>query len=116
MMLTMSSLVEDARRLDNAPLPTDDEGRCWFCEEIPSEEGHHGPCPWLALPRIVQALEAAERVAERFPEDEKGRDILGSRFRKCAFCWHADIGGTLHAEDCPWQVLVAALHGDEVMR
>jgi hypothetical protein len=46
-----------------------------FCHKNVGQ-GHAPDCPWLALPRIVAALEAAERVAD-------------ARF--AAWCAHADV-------------------------
>ena len=70
------SLVDDARRLAAKDV-VDLDCNCQFCGEIVApndpaecftdhgELGHtpHAPdCPWLSMPRIVEALEAAEQV------------------------------------------------------
>ena len=44
---------------------------CWYCNggwpaDFSAEDPPKVSCPWLALPRIVAALEAAERLAEVF--------------------------------------------------
>ena len=59
------SLLDDARRLAGV-WPTDRYDNCVFCYEIQrSDEPTHAPdCPWLAMPQIVAALEAAERLVE----------------------------------------------------
>jgi hypothetical protein len=58
-----TSLLEDARRLAEAG-PYDDGGNgsynepsCIHCLAFPGDE-HYDDCPWLAMPRIVAALEA----------------------------------------------------------
>lgn len=54
------SLLDDARELINRG-PGDPEypadAPCPYCCFLPHQED----CPWLALPRIVAVLEAAER-------------------------------------------------------
>lgn len=57
------SAIEDARRLAGAePVihnKMTSENECAMCMGV---SGDHVPeCPWLAMPRIVAALEAAER-------------------------------------------------------
>ncbi len=78
----MSSLLDSARRLDliagSVHYETAD-GRCPFCEDIPSEEGHAANCPTRALPRIAAALEAAERLvgtAYVTPDDRMPDSLL----------------------------------------
>lgn len=69
------TLLEDARRLVKAGHRKSEGGHlyCVRCRahlcSVPTEECEepdwedHGPaCPWLAMPRIVAALEAAEAV------------------------------------------------------
>ncbi len=59
------SLLEDARRLAEY---TNRQPRmiCMTCQQpfAEGERGHASDCPYLALPRIVAALEAAERVRD----------------------------------------------------
>jgi hypothetical protein len=63
------SLSGDARRLTKVDVfyrasddPQFPERYCIFCMEI--EPNHDKPCPALALPKIVAALEAAERLLD----------------------------------------------------
>jgi hypothetical protein len=68
------SPLDAARRLaGHSPVADFDVGYgCHVCEgpaDIPIGDtdwrvDHKPDCPWLALPRIIAALEAAERVAE----------------------------------------------------
>ena len=55
----MSELLDAARALARPPLWTWD-GECGFCDGTDSGDNHAPDCPWLALPRIVAAIEAAE--------------------------------------------------------
>lgn len=60
------SLLDDARRLaDPYAVPEDGPGICWWCGEPAMwiGGGHAPDCPWLSMPRIVAALEAAEGIA-----------------------------------------------------
>lgn len=67
------SLLDDARRLVSAGEPTyysESEKRlcCTFCVGVEGEgQGtdvtHEPDCAWLSMPRIVAALESAERMA-----------------------------------------------------
>ena len=80
------SLLDAARRLaetDPAEL-VNSHSRCHWCEEFTSTEQHTPDCPWLAMPQIVAALEAAERVilvsrhpAPRVNEMIRAEDALG---------------------------------------
>jgi hypothetical protein len=62
------SLVDDAKRLADTN-PHEAGWQCPFCG-MPNGrhsgfgDRHHADCPWLAMPRIVAALEAAERVID----------------------------------------------------
>jgi hypothetical protein len=60
---------------------------------------HDSECPTRTLPRIVAALEAAERVSDK----------IGSY---CDFCTGSPDSG--HFDGCPIQALVAALRGDDL--
>lgn len=61
------SLIDDARRLADAGSYDDggngsyNEPSCIHCHSWP-EDQHEPTCPWLALPRIVAALEAAQAL------------------------------------------------------
>lgn len=107
------SLLEDAKRLDDPLLVIrNDEYGCPFCgahEYTRQEFVHESDCPWLAMPRIVAALEAASKVAASDPcfRDEVPDPGIVSR---CVFClWVPSLEG--HHPDCEHQALVAALEG-----
>lgn len=92
------------------------DGYCIACDEyIGTSNGSHAPdCPTLAMPRIVAALEAAERVtdhADPFSEPTHYEDNPTER-STYVFCARDTRDG--HAVDCPWQALVAALRGEGV--
>ena len=55
------SLVEDAKKLAEDGWLYD--GDCGGCDGTDDGYEHTLDCPWLSLPRIVIALEAAERAA-----------------------------------------------------
>src|SRR5215211_5102066 len=115
------SLLSDARRLleelgDDGPrlmweLPSD-MSECALCEV--EARGHKPDCPWLSMPRIVAALEAAERMAEIDPKVN-----LWSHSGQDYWCYACDAllspwdgkGEEPHKQDCPQQALVAALKG-----
>ena len=77
------SVLDDARRLvASGSAPVDDQGDCWFCQAMTRD--HESDCPWLALPRIVAALEAAELAHQAFlwrrsSYDDKGQPDQGER-------------------------------------
>lgn len=76
----------------------------WYCRgRAPMADGHMPGCPWLARPKLVAALEAAERVAAKEP-------IYGETWRseRCVYC-DGPPGG--HEEDCLWHRLQGALRG-----
>ena len=53
------SLVDDARKMAKThPAGNRENTVCHLCG---GRAGCYGDCPWLSLPRIVAALEAAER-------------------------------------------------------
>lgn len=95
------TLLEDARRLAEKN-PHDAGWACFSCG-MPNGRNsgfgdtHHTGCPWLALPKIVAALEAAEE--------------LSGFYGKLTF-----IGGFPGSgELCRLtQALVAALRGEDV--
>lgn len=101
------SLLEDARAISESAPSSDDQ--CPHCSAYigpvrGGDYGEHSPdCPWLAMPRIVAALEAAEKVASDMPLDEGHAE--------CYYCggWRDH-----HAAGCPWQALAAALRGAEM--
>ena len=107
------SLIEDAKRLEKSGFtPWEDSCHltCELCgEDGAGEEGpfpHAPTCPWLALPRIVAALEAAQRVI--------GMNVTvtvfeGNDIRVCLACrYHSRVPNS-HFDDCPWQALVEAM-------
>lgn len=69
------TLVEAARRLTErgfTPYDEDDAIICELCDQpvavanTPNGWAGHAPvCPWLSMPRIVAALEAADRLIDR---------------------------------------------------
>ena len=73
----MTHLLDDARRLAaidpfvNVWAHSSGEYECFACEAPWSGEGkqHKPDCPWLALPRIIAALEAAESVSEAYDRE-----------------------------------------------
>lgn len=68
----MMSLLDDARQLLNIQpieeLPGEIGMYCRCCGEkigeSPEFAGHEPDCPWLAMPRIVAALEAADAALD----------------------------------------------------
>lgn len=78
-------LLDDARQL-TAVSPMND-GICVYCDM----SDHSPDCPWLALPRIVAALEAAERLLKN-----------GMKRHYCP-----------DDHDCPVRTLRNALRGEE---
>lgn len=63
----VADLLEAARAImngeDGSP-PVNALARCHWCYEFALTDPHRPDCPWLAMPLIVKALEAAERVVE----------------------------------------------------
>lgn len=49
-----------------------DGSRCFYCDATLSDHRlrseHRRSCPWLAMPKIIAALEAAERVRKVYGE------------------------------------------------
>lgn len=91
---------------------------CVICKNpfAEGERGHDQDCPILALPQIVAALEAAERVVD----DPMGTPEHGD-YGTCWFCDQGEpqkrlLADAGHADACPWQALVAALAGEQVTR
>jgi hypothetical protein len=116
------SLIDDARKMAaDCPNATDRGGRgeCYYCfggnyaggylSGSPTEsEFHHAPdCPWLSMPKIVAALEAAERLKIYRPA------ALSDDRYQCQFCGATAAAYPMdHESECPWQALVAALRGE----
>lgn len=110
------SLVDDARAIwDQGPYEIDQGGLwCQFCAEMPTS-AHKSDCPWLSMPGIVAALEAASAVAAdpapTYWEWEQGEIMPpgygGGSVLKCARC---RMKIDRHADDCPWAIFKAALH------
>ncbi len=99
------ALVDDARRLLDIGV------QCDACTGSPLS-GHLDGCP---MPRVVAALEAAQRLVGTSPVYVT--TVNGQSVHRCAFCelvgtyWRAD--GFDHAPDCPWLPLVAAMSEGE---
>jgi len=77
------SLIEDARRISEAEAPLMGDAWCWFCharlvgfESVVPDQPHNQDCPWLSLPRIVRALEAARDVLDHIDDIEWAQDSL----------------------------------------
>ncbi len=66
----MSCLLDAARRLAEYPPSYDSRGHmlCGYCHE--DEHVHAPDCPWLSLPKIVAALEAAEWMVKAHESHE----------------------------------------------
>lgn len=83
------SLLDDARRLVESNVAENFDKECGFCGMSPSlhdVEGwtyradnlgalHYPECPWLAMPRIVAALEAADRLIDRGGDEDRAEWI-----------------------------------------
>ena len=86
-------LIEDAKRLSDGYLdPMDRNDECELCGLVIS---HADDCPWLAMPQIVKALEAAQAVV----------------WEDC--CRLACCNGGLHDDECPIPALRRALAGGQ---
>lgn len=71
------SLIEDARRIMHAGPPTYGEWQCAICQIDGRDRlTHNQDCPWLSLPRIVRALEAARDVLDHIDDIEWAQDSL----------------------------------------
>lgn len=74
-------LVEDAKRLADAGSYDDGgngslyEPSCIHCCGFP-DDPHKPDCPWLAMPRIVRALEAAQALVDA---DSMAEEALARR-------------------------------------
>jgi hypothetical protein len=107
------SIVEMAKRLaDDGFTPWEDfcHLTCELCWSDFADDGsarHEDDCPWLAMPRIVAALEAAERIVAALDDDgptDNGRGLV------CRLCGIA-LSRDYHDAGCPWMALVEALRG-----
>ena len=77
------TLLEDARRLAELAVPMweerfNDSGVCPHCGEY---RRHASDCAMRALPRIVAALELAERYGITFEEQADGLHLISQRWR-----------------------------------
>lgn len=87
--------------------------RCHWCYEFVTTDPHLPDCPWLAMPQIVKALEAAEKVTAH------GWVLNNDNDETCVLCgamqplaWDEDDDPDLvHEADCPGESLVRALKG-----
>jgi hypothetical protein len=79
-------------------------------------QSHAFECPVEALPRIVAALEAAERAINDGPYAGAypglGPNDPSAGCAMCGFCGEPTTRA--HLKDCTWQALVAALRGAEM--
>ena len=113
------TLIEDARRIAAAGAPMSAHAWCWFCHarlvgyfDFVNEQPHRPDCPWLSLPRIVAALEAAQALVEAGPPIH----AYSSPFLfRCVYCLGSEEGSfskefhTVHVVDDPWLELCSAL-------
>jgi hypothetical protein len=114
------TLIEDARRLKQAnPFVCRPESSEWRQEDICfacyGDGFHTHDCPTLAIPHIVAALEAAERMLT----DGSAVAYISAGpgdFYECNFCYEmGDLREDVeHKPACSWQALVSALKGEEV--
>lgn len=112
------SLIEDARRLANTDPEVADF--CFACGN--DSHKHYDDCQWSVMPRIVLALEAAERMVAGLGLGIGGGFITPYPDEQCWRCiaCHADtawVDGAVpntfdHEPDCSGQALVVALRGD----
>jgi hypothetical protein len=110
--------LEAVRRLANDPMESDG---CSYCGAT-SQQQYRGrgdwchllSCPTRALPRIVAALEAAERAVVDGPYAGAypglGPYDPSAGCAMCGFCGEPTTRA--HLKDCTWQALVAALGGE----
>lgn len=68
------SLLDDARRLASDP-PISDDAECVYCG-VYHENGHISGCAWLAMPRIIEALEAAQAVVDDYKPQRTWADVM----------------------------------------
>lgn len=91
-------------------------GHCRFCDQgnyiqlpthcVPKNIEHAPDCIWLAIPKIIAALEAAEQVVSAWQADidRRGDEPISPVVRL------AQLGGVFRSATA----LVSALKGDEV--
>jgi hypothetical protein len=98
------SLLDDVRELTDA-LGRREDGLCLQCGK---REGHWDFCPFpkaeIFMPKIVAALEAAERLLEVMRPTQYA---IPARVI-CRVC-HSEGPGWTHTDVCPWQTLATAL-------
>ena len=105
-----------AARLIAAEFPPTSEDACALCfgrvgwDHATAESTNHEPaCPWLLMPRIVAALEAADRVVAVEPFVSM-QGYGGHDEEECGVCGGEDE----HAPDCDeCKALRAALAGED---
>lgn len=105
----MNALDATRRLLVEMPVRGGSGGRCYYCLGDDGGAFHQSDCPWLALPRIVQALEAAQRVVEVDPPTIEDSWCRLCRRRVFGF---ANAEPEPHAPDCSWLALETALGED----
>ena len=101
-MSLLGELYDTCLRTENAE---DYTGNQWtVCRVCGVDDGHEDAC---LVPRVLAALQAAERIATDSPMDSEVAQG-GVSLVSCKFCY----GELAHESDCSWQALVAALRGD----
>lgn len=117
------SLLGDARRLaDSDGLVfidgyDDHDYYCPLdCNASDRHQDHNCDCPWLALPKIVAVLEAAERFANNMIRDTFQGACGEISVYVCGACgatasWEPEK--IEHWDDCVGQTLKMLLHGKE---
>ncbi len=68
------SLLDDAKQIAEIE-NLDDQGYCMYCPTTAHRELHVPDCPWLAMPKIVAALEAADRLIDRGGDEDRAEWI-----------------------------------------
>lgn len=100
------SPLEAARRLAATDPFVDNERAGTFCVFCDAPKYHASDCPWLAMPKIVAALEAAERMSRLVP---RCHDLDDLRCFSCDAILDDDANPLKgHYDDCPTMALRAA--------
>lgn len=102
------SLLDDARRIMHAGPATYGEWECVLCHRDGKDRlTHTDDCPWLAMPKIVKALEAGRALAGACKTRWMGKGDTGVS-RLCRVCdsWIEEDG---HIDGCQVQALNAAM-------
>ncbi len=103
------SLLDDARRLAQRVDPVVDD-YCEACQQAspPRATGtpfpHASYCPWLSLPKIVAALEAAQEIIDMYPDDEPTTEYGIDHEVIYVFC-EGNPETRRHSPGCQWLAL-----------